>query len=181
MLYVYKECSWFHAVRKEMYATIQKSPLSIRAHSCIRGSKKQTIIRKLAVMKSVPDKIVFYDGECGFCNRSVQFVLKYQKDQSIHFSPIQSSLTTNIFEKNKWDKPDLSTVYYFEDGKLFQKSDAGLQLSKQLKFPISLLQVFWIIPQFLRDKVYDFIAARRHKLNKGFCVVPTSETKKQFV
>ncbi len=128
-----------------------------------------------------PEKIIFYDGDCGFCNQSVQFVLKYQKDETIYFSAIQSEFTKNLFEERNWEIPDLSTVYFLENGILHAKSDAGLRISRNLKFPISIFQYFWIVPQFLRDKVYDFIAKRRHKISKGFCAIPEKRDRERFL
>jgi len=128
-----------------------------------------------------PEKITFYDGDCGFCNQSVQFVLKYKKDESIYFSAIQSEFTRELFEENNWQTPDLSTVYFYENGVLHSKSDAGLRISRNLKFPISLFQYLWIVPQFLRDKVYDFIAKRRHRISKGFCVIPDESEAIRFL
>ena len=58
--------------------------------------------------------IVFYDGDCGLCNRSVAFVLKHEKSPVIHFAAIQSEFTIEIFKKNNWETPDLSTVYFYE-------------------------------------------------------------------
>ena len=125
--------------------------------------------------------IIFYDGECGLCNRSVAFVLKHEKEKTILFAAIQSEFTTQFFEKNGWNSPDLSTFYFYENGTLFTKSTAALKLSKHLKFPQSWLRGFFIVPRFIRDWVYDFIAARRRRISKGFCVLPTTEERKRFI
>ena len=145
-----------------------------------KGNKRREFAY-LRIVKKIPNKIIFYDGDCGFCNHSVQFVLKYRKDNDLYFSAIQSDFTTKLFEKNNWPNPDLSTVYFYENGTLHSKSDAGLRISRNLKFPISLFQYFWVIPQFLRDIVYDFIAKRRHKISKGFCVVPEKGDRERFL
>ena len=42
--------------------------------------------------------IVLYDGDCGFCNRSVAFVVKRDKTKTIHFAAIQSEFTKDLFE-----------------------------------------------------------------------------------
>lgn len=132
-------------------------------------------------MKKAPKKIVFYDGDCGFCNKSVQFILRYEKDKSIYFTALQSNFALCFFQENHLPKPDLST-FYFSDGEMFlEKSDAALRVAKYLRFPFSLLRFFWIVPQFLRDKVYEFIAKRRQRLSKEFCVVPEIEDRKRFL
>ncbi len=125
--------------------------------------------------------IVFYDGDCGLCNRSVAFVLKNEKAPVIHFAAIQSSFTLEFFTKNSWDAPDLSTVYFYENGKLNQKSTAALKLGRYLKAPRSWMIAFLIVPKFIRDGVYNFIAKRRKRISKGYCVMPKPGDKERFL
>lgn len=129
--------------------------------------------------KNVP--VVLYDGDCGFCNRSVAFVMKRDKTQSIHFAAIQSDFTTQLFKDKGWEEPDLSTFYFIENGELFQKSKAALKVSKYFSFPFNMIQICVVVPRFIRDGAYDFIAKRRQKLSNGFCVMPTEEERKRFI
>lgn len=132
-------------------------------------------------MSNSADRIVFYDGECGFCNRSVAFVLKNDKTKLIHFAPIQSSFTKELFDAKGFDSPDMSTFYYYESGTLYAKSSAAIKLAKHLKFPHNFLRAFGIVPRIVRDGVYDFIAKRRKSISKGFCVMPSEQQKKLFL
>lgn len=127
------------------------------------------------------DKIVFYDSDCGFCNRSVNFVLKSDKSKKILFVPLQSEFTKNLFDEKGFEKPDLSTFYFYENERMFIKSTAALKLTKHFKFPQRLLAVNWIVPRFIRDYFYNLIAKRRQRLSKGYCVVPSEEDKKRFL
>ena len=127
------------------------------------------------------DLIVFYDGECGLCNTSVQFVLNHEKSPEIYFSAIQSAFAHQFFEEKQFAKPDLTTFYFYKEGRLYSKSTAALQLTKFLRFPYSGLQMFVIVPVFIRDLVYSFIAKRRLKFVSSFCVIPTLENRKRFL
>jgi len=53
---------------------------------------------------------------------------------------------------------------YIKDNLVCLKSRAVLKICRQLKFPYNLLHVFAILPTFLLDFAYDFIAKRRLKL-----------------
>ena len=77
--------------------------------------------------------IVFYDGECGFCNRTVQFILKHERNQQILFSSLQSDFSKDFFKENNFPTPDLSTFYFFTEGVLLQKSTGGLKVLVFLK------------------------------------------------
>lgn len=127
------------------------------------------------------DLLVLYDGDCGFCNRSVAFILKADRSSRIHFASIQSDFTKELFQKNGWSKPDLSTFYFLENGRLYSKSEAALKLTKYFSFPYILLYVFIIVPRRIRDAMYDWVAQRRSRLSNHFCVVPTPAQQARFV
>lgn len=129
----------------------------------------------------IPDQIIFYDGDCGLCNRSVAYVLKHEKGKNIFFASIQSDFTKQLFQSKGWKTPDLSTVYFLENEKLFEKSTAALKVSKYLKAPKSWLIAFFIVPRFIRDAVYDFIAKRRKTIVNEYCVMPTPEDRVRFI
>jgi len=132
-------------------------------------------------MMNSKDKIVFYDGDCGFCNRIVTYVLKNDRTKQIKFATIQSDYTSFLFKELGLEKPDLSTFYFLDKGKMNIKSTAALRLGYYLKFPQSIVQVFWILPRFVRDAGYDFIAKRRKRLSRSYCAVPTREEQSRFI
>lgn len=125
--------------------------------------------------------IVFYDGDCGFCNQSVQFILNHEKNSDIHFCALQSDSAVSFFKERNLPKPDLSTFYFWNGKKLYQKSNGAVLLTKHFRFPWSCLLVFWIVPAFIRNAVYDFIAKNRHRIKAGFCVIPSEEQRKRFI
>lgn len=125
--------------------------------------------------------IVFYDGECGFCNKSVQFILKNTSTNDLFFSSLQSDFSINFFHNHHFPKPDLSTFYFFEEGKIYSKSTAALRIVPKLKWYFQLLRIGYLIPKFLRDKLYDVIAKRRNRLAPSFCAMPTVEERKRFL
>lgn len=124
--------------------------------------------------------ILFYDGECGFCNSSVQFVLKHKKHNRIYFSTLQSDFAKERLNKNGISI-ELDTLYLLKKNTIYDKSNGALQLASELKFPFNLLKVFFIIPVFIRDRIYTYIANRRHKIRSKFCVKPTEDEKKFFI
>lgn len=125
--------------------------------------------------------IVFYDGDCGFCNKMVQFVLKYEKHATIHFSALQSEFAQSFFQQQGIEAIDYTTFYFWDTQTLSKQSTAGLKVAKHLRFPMSWLQGFWIIPRFIRDSVYQLIANNRRKLAGTFCVVPDEKQRARFL
>ena len=125
--------------------------------------------------------IVFYDGDCGFCNRSVQFVLKNDRQSRIYFSALQSDWSVNFFHEQGMGKPDMSTFYFWNGTKMYKRSTAALKVLTFLRFPWPLFFLFIIVPRFFRDWVYNQIAQRRHRIQSGFCVLPDHEQQKRFL
>jgi len=125
--------------------------------------------------------IVFYDGECGFCQATIQFLLDHDRSGSIHYASIQSPFTVDFFNEIGEEQPDLSTFYFYSNGNLKSKSNGALSVVKFLKFPYPFLVVFKIIPRFIRDFVYDIIAKNRLKLASNSCRIPSSEEKSRFI
>ena len=130
---------------------------------------------------SLPGKIVFYDGDCGFCNRSVNFVMKHDQTKSIHFTPLQSDITKQIFSERNWPEPDLSTFYFLENGELYAKSSAAFRVMNYFPWHKRWLRIFRFLPRGFTDWVYDQVAKRRSRLSKGYCVIPDAEQRKRFI
>ncbi len=127
------------------------------------------------------ERIIFYDGNCGFCSSTVQFILKSKKNKDFYFAPLQSKYAENIL-KQKGIKIEMDTFYYLKKNKLYDKSSAGLQVCKDLKFPYPLLFVFYFtVPKFIRDYFYSIIAKNRLKLKGENCLLPSLEEKKYFI
>lgn len=127
------------------------------------------------------DSIVFYDGDCGLCNRSVQFILKHEKNNTIRFSPLQSQFSKRFFEEHQFSTPDYTTFYFYANNRLYQKSRAAFRLVPFLKWYWQPLRLFALFPRFITDGVYNFIANRRKKIGGTFCVIPTLENRKRFI
>jgi predicted DCC family thiol-disulfide oxidoreductase YuxK len=75
----------------------------------------------------------------------------------------------------------MDTIYFLKNGKLYNRSSAALQICRGLKGGYPLLFGFYILPKFLRDPFYNFIAKRRHKLRAGYCMMPLEEDRKYFL
>lgn len=125
-------------------------------------------------------RIVFYDGECGFCSKSVQFILKKQQKE-IYFMPLQSKNAETIIATHQ-KSIDMNTLFYYDGKKLYEKSTAVLQIAKNLHFGYRFLaRLGYVIPKFLRDKLYDTVAKRRLQLAGEYCYLPDADQRKLFL
>lgn len=125
--------------------------------------------------------ILLFDGECGFCNKSIQFFLKNEKNKKMHFAPLESEVGKQLktyFEIN----PNIDSVILIKDYSAFIKSCAALRLTPFLKGAWPLMMVFVIIPPFIRNWVYDLIAKNRMKIagRVESCQLLPKEDKERF-
>lgn len=129
-------------------------------------------------------QLILFDGVCNLCNSSVQYVIKHDKQDRFMFTALQSDVGQDIIKDYDIDtlKIDSILLYTPEKG-IKYKSSAALKIASQLGFPRNLMTVFFIIPPFIRNWVYDFIAKNRYKWygKKDACMIPTPELKSKFL
>mgnify|MGYP003367063045 CR=1 FL=1 len=125
-------------------------------------------------------RIVLMDGECSFCQESVQFIIKRDRG-TFHFASLQSELGQNYVRK--YSLEGIDSVILIENNRAFIYSDAALRIAQKLTFPWRLLAVFRLIPKRMRDKIYSWIAKNRHNLlkNHQVCRVPTEKERARFL
>ena len=129
-------------------------------------------------------KLILFDGVCNLCNAAIQYVIKHDKRDVFIFTPLQSNIGKQITEQFKIDTNTIdSKLLYSQENGLKSKSSAALQIAKGLGFPNNLMSVFFIIPTFIRNRVYDYIAKNRYKWygKKDECMIPTPELKAKFL
>jgi predicted DCC family thiol-disulfide oxidoreductase YuxK len=129
-------------------------------------------------------KLIIFDGVCNLCNTSVQYVIKHDKKNIFIFTALQSDVGQQIIKEYNIDilKTDSILLFKPENG-VVSKSTAALKIAHDLGFPQNLISVFFIIPTFIRDWVYDYIAKNRYKWygKKESCMIPTPELKSKFL
>jgi len=124
--------------------------------------------------------IILYDGECGLCNRSVQFILKHERNQNLQFTSLQSSFSKKIFSDFNIKTDFDESILFYRDGKLVSKSKAVLRIIPFLKWYFYPFLVIWLIPNFIRDMFYDFVARNRKRFSK-VCKLPNPNQSNRFL
>ncbi|WP_457611580.1 thiol-disulfide oxidoreductase DCC family protein [Lutibacter sp.] len=127
--------------------------------------------------------IILFDGVCNLCNSSVNFIIKHDTKEQFLFASLQSDAAKEILLQFSTKKLALDSIILIQDSNIYEKSSAALQISKHLNGGYKLLYGFIIIPQFIRDWVYDIIAENRYKWfgKKEKCMIPTSEIRNRFL
>lgn len=137
-------------------------------------------------MNNIPQNknLILFDGVCNLCDGAVQYVIKNDNKNLFLFAPLQSETGNNIIEKYHIDTQKIdSIILYIPEKGVFFKSTAALKMASYLSFPAKLWAIFLIVPNFIRNWVYDFIARNRYKWfgKKEECMIPTPELKSKFL
>jgi predicted DCC family thiol-disulfide oxidoreductase YuxK len=129
------------------------------------------------------DSIIIFDGVCNFCNASVDFIMKRDKEQRLKFTANQNPAGQEILKRENVPTEDVGTLYFWDEGKLYQQSTAALKIARYLAFPWNLAYVFIIVPRFIRDAVYRVVARNRYNWfgKKDACRMPTPEEAARFI
>ena len=130
---------------------------------------------------SIHNRIVLFDGLCNLCNASVHFIIRNDPKSKFKFASLQSDFARKLLKD--FPESDQDSVLYFEEGQLLERSSAALHIAKQLDGLWPVCYVFIIIPPFIRDGVYQWVAKNRYRWfgKRAECMVPNDELKARFV
>lgn len=131
---------------------------------------------------------LFYDGTCGFCARSVQFVLRHERERrTLRFAPLEGLAGTELRGRHP-ELTSIDSLIWYEPAtsatpeRVLWRSRGALRVARYLGGRWSILAALGtIVPRRLRDAVYDWIARHRHQLAADACLVPTPEQRSRFL
>jgi predicted DCC family thiol-disulfide oxidoreductase YuxK len=134
-------------------------------------------------LNEIKNPIILFDGVCNLCVSSVQFIIKRDSKKQFRFASLQSEFGKNILHQFQLDENNFSSFILLEDGKIFTQSTAALKVAKKLSGAWKLLFAFMIVPAFIRNIIYSFIANKRYKWfgKKEACWLPNEELKNLFI
>ena len=126
---------------------------------------------------------ILFDGVCNFCNRSINIILKHDKNNYFQFAPSQSNAAIERFQALSIDQKSIDSVILIDNEKVYTKTDAVIQIAKQLSGWPKLFRLLKFIPKPLRDFGYDLIANNRYRLfgKKDNCMIPDASIRDRFL
>jgi len=127
--------------------------------------------------------IILFDGICNLCNSAVQFVIKRDKRNNFLFASLQSTSGQELLQRHNLPPVNNSSFVLIENENTYLGSTGALRVAKKLNGIWPLLYIFIIVPKFIRDTVYYWIAKNRYKWfgKKNECMVPTPALKARFL
>jgi predicted DCC family thiol-disulfide oxidoreductase YuxK len=132
--------------------------------------------------------VLLYDGSCGFCDRSVQFILRRDAGGSMKFAPLQGEFAARILQQ----RPDLrsidslvlvDTVGDGGNARVSIRSAAVLDVAEYLGGPWRTARILRLVPAVLRDWGYDLFARYRYRVfgRCDSCPIPAADQRARFL
>lgn len=134
-------------------------------------------------MKHEEPYIILFDGVCNLCNNAINFVIQRDPKNSFLYAPLQSKNGEQLIKKYNIDTSKVDSIILIKNNRTYLKSTAALIISQELSGLWPAMVVFLIVPNFIRNWVYDYIAKNRYKWfgKKDACMIPTPELKGKFL
>ena len=128
-------------------------------------------------------KIVLFDGVCNLCNSSVQSIIKHDKKKQCRFASLQGNYGQSFLKKYNLPVDNFNSFILQEDDKVYTRSTGALRMLKHLGGGWSFFYGFIIIPKFIRDGVYNWVAKNRYRWfgKREECMIPTPDLKERFL
>lgn len=127
--------------------------------------------------------VILFDGICNFCNSSVNFIIKRDHKNIFLFAPLQNQLAQDLITKYGVTNVDFDTFILIKNDVCYLRTDAALEITKDLSGYWYLFNIFKILPKSFRDYFYRLFANNRYRIfgKTDSCMIPTPEIKNKFL
>ena len=129
--------------------------------------------------------VLLFDGVCNLCHGFVRWVVLRDRRGRFRFASLQSRAARQVLEAAgvpPGSLPD-SVVLVLPGQPPRVKSDAILEVARLLEFPWSLARAGRVLPRWVRDSLYDWVAAHRYRWfgRQPTCLMPTPDLRRRFL
>ena len=135
------------------------------------------------VKLSHENSIVIFDGECKFCNGSVNFIIRRDPQAHFKFIPSQHALADEAlkFFYPHNDAPE--RLILIQQGQVFVRSRSVFRICHHLQSPVKYFWYLRFIPAVILDPLYILFAKNRHRISGGkqTCIVPSEDVRTRFI
>ena len=127
--------------------------------------------------------IILFDGICNLCNSAVSFVIKRDKKSLIQFASLQTEPGKKLLEQFNLPTLSINSLILIEKGVMYTQSAAVLKICKHLNGLWPLFYCLIILPKFIRNGIYQWIATNRYQWfgKQEKCMVPRPELSDRFL
>jgi len=131
------------------------------------------------------EPLVLFDGVCNLCHASVNFIIDRDPTSRFRFASMQSEAGRAALARHGLPTPvgDPENMVLIEGDRAYDRSTAALRIARMLSGPVKLLWALILVPAFVRDAVYRFVARNRYRWfgKSDQCRVPSPDLRARFL
>ena len=132
---------------------------------------------------SFTKSVILFDGFCNLCNRSVRFIIKRDPSKRFLFASMQSEAGQLFLSNRDYSQVRLNSIILVEKSRIYERSDALLRIAGKLTVWWRWFLVLRIVPPFIRDAIYKYIAIKRYDWfgKNDECMIPSPNITSRFI
>lgn len=127
--------------------------------------------------------IVVFDAQCLLCNGWVRFLLRHDHRRVIRFASIQGDTGRRLLAEQGLQPEGLETLLLVDGPRCWQHTAAIFRVLHALGGPWRLAWVAWLVPAFVRDPLYRWLARNRYRWfgRSETCLLPSPQHRARFL
>ena len=172
-------------MRKKSFGTVsgEPGPLFCLQSLELSGAYIPRILHFMAVADTDSPPLILFDGVCNLCAWAVRFIIERDPEAVFRFASLQSDLGKEFLMKHGLDTERLDSFVLIENGVAYTESTAALRVARKLGGAWPVCYAGIMVPKFLRDPAYRFIARNRYRWfgKQDSCLMPTPELRARFL
>jgi predicted DCC family thiol-disulfide oxidoreductase YuxK len=132
----------------------------------------------------VSDRILVFDGVCVLCSHWVTFVIRHDRQSLYKFAAMQTATGRELLSRHGIDPDDPLSFLLLEAGRGYTDTDGIVRVLRSFGGAWLLLSaLIRIVPRFLRDPLYRWVARNRYRLfgRHDACMLPSPQTADRFL
>ena len=116
---------------------------------------------------TLPPLVVLYDGVCGLCDKTVQWLLDHDPQGHFHFTPLQGETAAALRARHPEIPETLESVILVDSRgphrQVTLRSRAVFLMLREIGGVWAWIGMFRVIPAFLTDLGYRVVASIRYR------------------
>ena len=131
----------------------------------------------------ISKSVILFDGYCNLCNSQVNSILRLDSKKFFYFSNLDSSFSKKVIKENKVESLEGKTIILYHNNQIIIKSNAAIKIAYLLGGFFKIFMIFKILPNFIRDGIYDVISRNRYRWfgKSDSCYIPKKEILDRFI
>jgi len=123
------------------------------------------------------------DAQCSLCARGAVWIARHDTAQEFVIIPVQSDVGAALIRHYGLDPSDPMSWLFIENGRAYSSLDALIRVGGRLGGVWKGLSVLRVLPIFLQDILYRFVARNRYRFfgSTDLCDLPNAEVQKRLL